>query len=118
MAIEQAIVTHALRFDAVPVAGNGFRSGVSEPGRIIAVSKAMGEILDVVRRSAPTDAPLLIYGEPDTGKKRIAREVHLQSRRRSKAFVHVACGACASRTWPRSSSAAASMARDETANGR
>ncbi len=53
----------------------------------------MREILEVVRRSAPTDAPVVIYGEPDTGKKLIAREVHRQSRRQAGPFVHVVCGA-------------------------
>jgi DNA-binding NtrC family response regulator len=90
MANDQEIIDHGLRDGAVPVSGNG-RGGASEPGRIIAASKAMREILEVVRRSAPTDAPLLIYGEPDTGKKLIASEVHRQSRRAAGPFVHVAC---------------------------
>ena len=94
MAIEQGIVNnHQFRCDAVPITGNGYRHAAPEPGPIIAVSKAMREILDVVQRSAPTDAPLLIYGEPDTGKNLIAGEVHRQSRRRAGPFVHVACGA-------------------------
>jgi len=95
MAIDQEIGNnHRFRCDAVPLSANhGCDGGVSEPGRIIAASKAMREILDVVRRSAPTDAPLLIYGEPDTGKNLIACEVHRQSRRQGGPFVHVACGA-------------------------
>ena len=53
----------------------------------------MRKILEVVRRSAPTDAPVLIYGEPDTGKKLIACEVHRQSGRAAGPFVHVVCSA-------------------------
>jgi two-component system response regulator AtoC len=91
MANDQEIIDHRLRVDAVPALGSGDRA--SEPGRIIAVSKAMRKILEVVRRSAPTDIPVLIHGEPDTGKKLIACEVHRQSGRAAGPFVHVVCGA-------------------------
>ena len=93
MANTADLSNHRSRFGAVPISSNGCHDGGPEPHGIIAASKAMREILAVVRRSAPTDAPLLIYGEPDTGKSLIAREVHRQSRRRSGQFVHVACGA-------------------------
>ncbi len=110
MAVDQEIINHRFHFEAVPLAGNGGRPGTEavgapgtpgrgsrseaacELGRIIAASKAMREILDVVRKSAPTDAPVLIYGEPDTGKKLIACEMHRQSRRQTGPLVHVVCG--------------------------
>ncbi len=60
--------------------------------RIVAGSKAMGEILNMIRRCAPTDAPVLICGEADTGKEMIAREIHRQSRRANGPFVRVGCG--------------------------
>ena len=91
MAINHHTSNHGLQENAAPISGNGYRT--FEPGWIIAASKAMCEILEVVRRSAPTDAPVLLYGEPDTGKKLIAREVHRQSRRAGGPFVHVMCGA-------------------------
>jgi DNA-binding NtrC family response regulator len=93
MPSDQEIVTHRVHEDTGLVSGSGCHAVASEPGRIIAASKAMCEILAVVRRSAPTDAPVLICGEPDTGKKLIAREVHCQSRRAAGRFVHVACSA-------------------------
>ena len=68
-------------------------AAAGENGRIIAVSKAMRDLLALLQRCAPTEAPLLIYGEPDTGKELIARESHRRSRRASGPFVHVACGA-------------------------
>ena len=93
MAIDQHSSYDGLRADTVPVSDNDSRREASESGRLIAASKAMREILEVVRRSAPTEAPILIYGEPDTGKKLIACEVHRRSRRAAGPFVHVMCGA-------------------------
>jgi two-component system response regulator HydG len=61
--------------------------------RIVAESKAMREILERVDRCAPTDASILISGEPDTGKELIARQIHRQSRRAAGPFVPVTCGA-------------------------
>ena len=62
-------------------------------GQIIAASKAMREVLQMVRRCAPTDASVLICGEPDTGKELIAGEIHRQSRRSGGPLVRIACGA-------------------------
>ena len=65
----------------------------SADGPMIAASKAMREVLELVRRSAPTDAAVLIHGEPDTGKELLARQIHRQSPRAGGPFVRVACGA-------------------------
>jgi two-component system response regulator HydG len=93
MANDQEVMNYRPGGDADPVQGNGCGDGASGAGRIIAASKAMREILEVVRRSAPTDAPVLIYGEPDTGKKLIACEIHRRSRRAAGPFVQLVCGA-------------------------
>jgi DNA-binding NtrC family response regulator len=54
---------------------------------------AMREVLEMVAKIAPTDAPVLILGEPGTGKESIAREIHRQSRCAAGPFVRVSCGA-------------------------
>ena len=56
-------------------------------------SKAMQEVLDIVRRVSPTESTVLITGESGTGKELIAREIHLHSLRRNAPFVVVDCGA-------------------------
>jgi DNA-binding NtrC family response regulator len=77
---------------AVAAAARG-ADPVAAAAPLVAASKAMREILETVARCAPTDAPVLIRGEADTGKETIAREIHRRSRRAGGALVRVACGA-------------------------
>ncbi len=53
----------------------------------------LAEVLERVRQVAPTDAPVLLYGETGTGKEVVARAVHAQSRRADGPIVCVNCGA-------------------------
>jgi len=62
-------------------------------GNIVAHSKEMHSVLDLVRRVAPTDATVLIQGESGTGKELIARAVHENSARRDLPFIPLNCGA-------------------------
>jgi transcriptional regulator with PAS, ATPase and Fis domain len=61
--------------------------------QIIGVSDAMKRILRLVEKIGPTESTVLITGESGTGKEKIARFVHLQSKRAGKAFVAVNAGA-------------------------
>jgi DNA-binding NtrC family response regulator len=60
---------------------------------IIGESRAIREVLSLVASAAPTDATVLILGESGTGKELIARAIHKQSKRHTKPFVAVNCGA-------------------------
>ncbi len=60
---------------------------------IVAKSKGMVEVLDLVRRVAPSDATILIEGETGTGKELIARAVHQHSPRHNAPFLPINCGA-------------------------
>jgi len=60
---------------------------------VIGKSKAMRDVLDIVRRVSPTESTVLITGDSGTGKELIAREIHLHSLRRQAPFVVVDCGA-------------------------
>lgn len=53
-------------------------------------SDKLYEHIDVV---APTDMAILIQGETGTGKEYVARIIHRQSKRSSKPFVAIDCGA-------------------------
>ena len=55
-------------------------------------SKAMGDVLQLVDRIAPTDATVLILGETGVGKDVIANLVHQRSPRRDNLMLKVDCG--------------------------
>jgi DNA-binding NtrC family response regulator len=60
---------------------------------ILGGSKAMKDVLSMVKRAAPTDANVLILGENGTGKELIAREIHRQSNRARGVFMSLDMGA-------------------------
>jgi two-component system response regulator HydG len=60
---------------------------------VIGRSPAMINVVQLVKKIAPTDSTVLIRGETGVGKELIARALHRLSRRRDKPFVTVDCGA-------------------------
>jgi DNA-binding NtrC family response regulator len=60
---------------------------------IVGEHPAFMRVLELARKAAPADSTLLIEGETGTGKKLLARYVHDQSRRATRPFVSVNCGA-------------------------
>jgi two-component system, NtrC family, response regulator AtoC len=58
---------------------------------IVAASAAMIELLEQIERIAPTRAPLLVIGEPGSGREGAARAVHAQSGQRGGPFVAIEC---------------------------
>src|SRR2546430_453669 len=60
---------------------------------LVGRSAPMRDLLTRVVRIAPTDMTVLITGESGTGKELIARAIHANSKRSSRPFVPVNCGA-------------------------
>jgi len=60
---------------------------------IVGNSNEMHQVLTMVSKVAKTDSTILIAGESGTGKELIAKAIHLNSRRRNRAFVTINCGA-------------------------
>ncbi|MFO0867662.1 MAG: sigma-54 dependent transcriptional regulator [Pirellulales bacterium] len=62
---------------------------------IIFGSDRMKQVIERVKRIAPTDATVLIYGESGTGKELIAQAIHHNSPRRGRRIKALNCAAVA-----------------------
>ncbi len=62
-------------------------------GQAVGRSPAMRSIFAKVKRVAPSDVSVLLRGETGTGKEVIAHEIYSYSKRDSKPFVVIDCGA-------------------------
>ena len=60
---------------------------------VIGDSRQMRDIIERLKRIAPTNATLLIQGETGTGKELVAQAVHQNSPRKNKPFVALNCAA-------------------------
>ncbi len=50
-------------------------------------------LLEQIKRVAPTNYSVIIYGETGSGKEGVAQEIHKRSKRKNKPFVAIDCGA-------------------------
>ena len=60
---------------------------------ILSKSPKMLKVFDLIKSLAETDSGVMITGETGTGKELVARAIHNLSRRKSKAFLPINCGA-------------------------
>lgn len=91
VAIERALEHKGLRRRAHDLAR---RLELSDRFRgMIGASRAWRAVLEQVRSVAPSDATALVLGETGTGKELVARALHDESRRASRPFVAINCGA-------------------------
>jgi two-component system NtrC family response regulator len=67
-------------------------TGVFQFDKIIGKSPLLTPVFHTISRIAPTNAPVLITGESDTGKELIAEAIHAHSNRKKQAFVKVNLG--------------------------
>ena len=61
--------------------------------KLVAQSPAMQQILEQVKRVAPTDVTVMLTGESGTGKSLVAGSIHTNSERRDFTLVTVNCAA-------------------------
>ena len=71
----------------------GLAAATNTEVEMIGTSSAALRVLDTIRRTAPTDANVLILGENGTGKELVAREIHRHSSRAGEVFLRVDLGA-------------------------
>jgi two-component system response regulator HydG len=60
---------------------------------VIGDSQQMRDLIERLKRIAPTNASVLIQGETGTGKELVAQAIHQNSPRKSKPFVALNCAA-------------------------
>ena len=63
---------------------------------IIGRGPALGQVLDMVRKVAPSETSVLVRGESGTGKELLAKAIHDNSLRRSGPLISVHCAALSS----------------------
>jgi DNA-binding NtrC family response regulator len=87
-------IERALERRAMTIELTQLRSEVSDRfsvSGILGRSKALQEVVTLVRRIADTPATVLISGPSGSGKEVVARALHGESRRRARKFVAVNC---------------------------
>ena len=65
-------------------------------GSMVGADPAMTALYDLIEAIAPSDVPVVIEGEPGTGKELAAQAIHARSRRSERPLIVVDCGALAS----------------------
>ncbi len=73
----------------------GPKGPAPEFAAVLHISEAVARQIELARRMAAYDVPILILGETGTGKELFAEAVHKSSRRAAGPFVPVNCGAIA-----------------------
>jgi len=99
----QLAIEHSEHVNAKPVAKSkaadntkpvSETTGITYSGKyIFGDSEAFRKILKQVNLVAPTSYSVIIYGETGSGKESIAAEIHKHSKRSSKPFIAIDCGA-------------------------
>jgi two-component system nitrogen regulation response regulator NtrX len=69
------------------------RSALESRHQMVGESSTLKQIMEQVRRAAPTNATVLILGESGVGKELVARAIHRNSLRARERFVQVNCAA-------------------------
>ncbi|HEY3381456.1 MAG TPA: sigma-54 dependent transcriptional regulator [Vicinamibacterales bacterium] len=69
------------------------RRAVESKHEMVGSSPQIRQVMEAVRRAAPTNATVLIQGESGVGKELVARAIHRNSLRSRERFVQVNCAA-------------------------
>lgn len=87
----QVELTRALRrVERLEVEREALEGGLPD---LVAESRAMQPVLQLIERAGPSDANVLITGEPGTGKEVVARWLHARSPRAGRPLVTLNAGA-------------------------
>ncbi len=94
----RSLVAHALEMTSLERENRFLRQQVADrysPQSFIAESPCSREVMDLIRRVAPSRSTVLIQGESGTGKELVARLLHYWSPRVGEPFIAINCKAFA-----------------------
>lgn len=88
------VIRHALEEQNLKLENLELRRRIGDKAeKMIGKSPAMLQLLDEIKRAAPSNGRVLISGENGTGKELVAKLIHENSLRADKPFVKVNCAA-------------------------
>src|SRR5689334_12690690 len=92
---ERVIVTlnNALTQSELRTENRELRLAMESKYEIVGQSPALRQVLEAVKRAAPTNATVMLLGESGVGKELVARTIHRNSPRNGQRFVQVNCAA-------------------------
>jgi len=61
--------------------------------RVLTKTPSMNHVFEIIRLAAPTEATVVIEGEPGTEKEAVASAIHNQSSRQQGPFITISCAA-------------------------
>jgi len=95
LSLEKVVLTvkNALRQKKLEEENIQLREKTKIKYQLIGVSPSIKKLREKIKTTAPTNAPVLIYGENGTGKELIARLIHQYSPRNNKRFIQINFGA-------------------------
>lgn len=67
----------------------GSREKQHENNTPVFISESMRDVFETVRKVAPTEAPVVIFGETGVGKELVAWAIHRRSQRKDRPFVAI-----------------------------
>ncbi len=86
-------IRNALEKSRMSAEVHQLRRAVETKHEMVGESFEIRQVMEAVRRAAPTNATVLIQGESGVGKELVARAIHRNSLRSRERFVQVNCAA-------------------------
>jgi len=91
--IAAAALETALFVESLSNENHRLKAAINIEHDMVGGGKSMRHVFDFITKVAPSNSTVLLRGESGTGKELVARAIHRNSTRASKAFVAINCAA-------------------------
>ena len=85
------IIRNAIEYKKSRDELNKLRQELLESSTILGSSKGIEEVIELINKFADLNSNILITGESGTGKKLVAKQIHLLSSRSKERFISISC---------------------------